>query len=46
MSIDKKAILGMPKFVVLESIGRASVQKVDADLVARAITGNTLAATA
>ena len=46
MSIDKKAILGIPKFVVLESIGRASVQKVAPDLVARTITGNTLAATA
>ena len=43
MSIDKKAILGVPKFVVLKSIGQAGVQMVDSDLVARAITGNTLA---
>ena len=46
MSIDKKAILGIPKFVVLKAIGRASVQKVDPDLVARAIAANVMAARA
>lgn len=40
MSIDKKAVLGVPRFVILQAIGRAAVQKVDPDLVARAITAN------
>jgi len=46
MSIDKKAVLGVPKFVVLESIGRAKVQKVEPDLVAGAITAHLAPATA
>ena len=40
MSIDKKAVLGVPKFVVLKRIGQAQVQKVEPDLVAGAITAN------
>ena len=43
MSIDKKAILGVPKFVVLKALGQADVQKVDADLVAQTITACTTA---
>lgn len=41
MSVDKKADLGVPKFVVLDAIGRATVRKVDLDLVAQAIAANT-----
>jgi 3-dehydroquinate synthase len=41
MSIDKKAALGVPKFVVLKAIGQADVQKADPDLVAQAIAAQT-----
>jgi 3-dehydroquinate synthase len=44
MSIDKKAILGVPKFVVLKAIGQAEVRKADPDLVAQAIAAHTSAA--
>ena len=44
MSIDKKAIHGIPRFVVLEALGRASVQKVEPELVARTIAANTVPA--
>jgi 3-dehydroquinate synthase len=44
MSIDKKAILGVPKFVILKAIGQAAVQKVDPALVVQAITAHLAAA--
>jgi hypothetical protein len=40
MSIDKKAVQGVPKFVVLKAVGRADVQKVEPGLVAEAITAH------
>jgi len=43
MSIDKKAVHGIPKFVVLKRIGQAEVRRVDADLVAGAILAHTTA---
>ena len=43
MSIDKKASLGVPKFVVLRRIGEADVQKVAPELVAQAIAAHTVA---
>jgi 3-dehydroquinate synthase len=44
MSIDKKAVHGVPKFVVLRRLGQAEVAGVDPDLVASAILAHTAAA--
>ena len=46
MGIDKKAVLGVPRFIVLEAIGRARSEKVASELVAQAIAANTTAACA
>jgi 3-dehydroquinate synthetase len=46
MSIDKKAVQGIPKFVVLRRIGQADVQQVAPELVAQAIRAHTVAASA
>ncbi len=46
MSIDKKAVRGIPRFVVLEALGRARTQDVDPALVALAVSANTVAAAA
>jgi 3-dehydroquinate synthetase len=46
MSIDKKAVHGIPKFVVLKRIGEAQVQGVDSALVAGVIAAHTPASAA